>query len=499
MELGLQFQDILCYEATAAITAAREESMETAIPEYCPDMARIVDAVGRICIREKLAGEERSTVSGSVKVSVLYTSEEAVGLKSLTMSVPFTCTLEDPSLARCKTLCANGRVLLVEARAVTSRKLYLRVMPEITVVGYRQIQRRVCCGVDEDPAVRVRRRSLTLPLLREVSEKDISVAQEVLLDEEETMPEELLLYRLTPTIVSQQRLGNKMMLKGEMQLFVLYCGEGRQLHRYETALPFSQVCDVAELPEDGECVVCPRLGESDVRLLRTENGCGFGVTARLEVCFFSYGACCVDSVSDLYSLRCATVLERQAMVFPTATPHRIVQEETQIRFELQGQRPFLAVTDVDCAPVSVQAEEGRNMLRTTLHLRVMYLDDTGAPVSTERSVEVSAATGQVSGAVTAECGQITTQMVGDACQVTVRLLFLVGSGEEQTESVVCAVRCSDAPQGRCPSLILRRMGQEETLWDIAKQYRTDEEAIRSANHLEADERADCMLLIPRVR
>ena len=44
MELGLQFEDILCYEATAAISSAHEESLETAIPEYCPDIARIVEA-----------------------------------------------------------------------------------------------------------------------------------------------------------------------------------------------------------------------------------------------------------------------------------------------------------------------------------------------------------------------------------------------------------------------------------------------------------------------
>ena len=52
MELGLQFEDIFCYESTAGITSAHEESLETAIPEYCPDITRIVDVVGRLIIRE---------------------------------------------------------------------------------------------------------------------------------------------------------------------------------------------------------------------------------------------------------------------------------------------------------------------------------------------------------------------------------------------------------------------------------------------------------------
>ena len=75
MELGLQFEDIFCYEATAGVTTAHEESLETAIPEYCPDIARIVDTAGRLTIREKVVKEDRCVVTGNVKVTVLYTSE----------------------------------------------------------------------------------------------------------------------------------------------------------------------------------------------------------------------------------------------------------------------------------------------------------------------------------------------------------------------------------------------------------------------------------------
>ena len=61
-----------------------------------------------------------------------------------------------------------------------------------------------------------------------------------------------------------------------------------------------------------------------------------------------------------------------------------------------------------------------------------------------------------------------------------------------------AVELQDPPEWPQPSLILRRMAEGETLWDIARQYRTDEEAIRAANELTED-RPEGSLLIPRVR
>ena len=46
---------------------------------------------------------------------------------------------------------------------------------------------------------------------------------------------------------------------------------------------------------------------------------------------------------------------------------------------------------------------------------------------------------------------------------------------------------------------MRRLAADETLWDAAKQYRTDEELIRAVNQLAEDEVPDKMLLIPRMR
>lgn len=53
MELGLQFTDLTCWEKTGHAAVSHEETMETSIAEYCPDMTRIVSACGQLYIREK--------------------------------------------------------------------------------------------------------------------------------------------------------------------------------------------------------------------------------------------------------------------------------------------------------------------------------------------------------------------------------------------------------------------------------------------------------------
>lgn len=52
MELELKFTEVTGCEPVGDLVTTQEESMETAIPEYCPDMARIVDTVGQLRLRE---------------------------------------------------------------------------------------------------------------------------------------------------------------------------------------------------------------------------------------------------------------------------------------------------------------------------------------------------------------------------------------------------------------------------------------------------------------
>lgn len=62
MELELKFAELACCEPVGDLVTTQEESMETAIPEYCPDIARIVDTVGQLRLREKHPAGQQLTM-----------------------------------------------------------------------------------------------------------------------------------------------------------------------------------------------------------------------------------------------------------------------------------------------------------------------------------------------------------------------------------------------------------------------------------------------------
>ena len=94
MELELQQEHFACYQALPQLCDTHEETMETIVPDYCPDIARIVDASGCLFLRSREITEGKIGVSGTVKMTLLYMAEDTQGIRSLDYSIPVDYALE---------------------------------------------------------------------------------------------------------------------------------------------------------------------------------------------------------------------------------------------------------------------------------------------------------------------------------------------------------------------------------------------------------------------
>ena len=157
--------------------------------------------------------------------------------------------------------------------------------------------------------------------------------------------------------------------------------------------------------------------------------------------------------------------------------------------------------------VSVNREGGSVTLRTTVAIRALYLDEGGAALMAERSIDVSCQLELPEECrVTAHalCAEEAQGNLGDR-GIEVRFRWNSGQRPSPGNGVAsCGANVnSDTPKDLtgAPSLVLRCKGKQETLWDLAKRYNTTISTILAANELEGENSAseDKLLLIPRKR
>ena len=99
MELELKKEQFACYQALPQLSENREETTETIVPDYLPDIARIVDASGCLFLRSREIADGKAQVSGMVRMTLLYVAEDAQGMKSFEYTLPLDETFEGRALS----------------------------------------------------------------------------------------------------------------------------------------------------------------------------------------------------------------------------------------------------------------------------------------------------------------------------------------------------------------------------------------------------------------
>ena len=322
-----------------------------------------------------------------------------------------------------------------------------------------------------------------------------SVTQELQPQDWGEPPEELLAQRICPRITGSQPVGSRLLAKGEARICLLYRTQDGSLHTWEGTLPFSCLLDGLTVPEEAQVTVTGSCGTA--RLIRSDGAAAIGVELTLSLLVRTYETVTVAPVTDLYSTRWDTALQRQSLTLTETWPPETVQPE--VHQELES-RPFLYVTAADCGAVTTGQEGDHTTLRTPLRLRLLYLDESGAPVTAERTDEAAA---PVPGDVTtarAACLSPGLRPSGTGLELTVPVELTVERSRRCTWDAITAAELTEPEPGRRPSLVLCRPKKGESLWELAKRYRTDEQAICAANGLEQETPLPSgLLLIPRVR
>lgn len=499
MELELKMQEIDCYESVHRITVKHEETVETAIPEYCLALARVVDTAGQLKIREKRISGSRLTVSGTVQVTVLYTSEECSGLRSLQLSVPFSCTADDERLRGSRSVCGCGRLQLVEARPITARKLYVRVAAEFSMEGLGMPACSVCGDVPDDPSLQVQREERTVRLLTGVLEREFNFQQECSPGPDGGIPEDLLLERLALRTTESRRLHQKLVINGELFASLLYRSTEQELQCCELVLPFSHVAEVAELPADAEYQPEVWILESGVRIVKNDGAAGFGLTARIGLLVKVYETRTLQYITDLYSTAGTADVEHRPCVLHLPRPTQVVRQEAAQTLELAGrQRPFACITALECGGTTVIPEVEGSAVHVDLHVQILYLDDTDTPVSTERSVELVLHTKGCPQSVRAICAPASVQVLANHCEIRLPVDFLLEQTEELRLDTVARAEVLALEGEAGPSVILRAVEEGDSIWEVAKKCRATVREIEAVNGLEAGAPLKKgILLIPR--
>lgn len=507
MELELNTTHLNCYDTVLDTTAACEETMESIVPDACPDILRIVDAEAMVCLKSKEAQEGRVEVAGSARVAVLYCPDGGGGLRRMTVTIPFTCGMDAPGVNNHCKVAAQARVQSVDARSLNPRKVLTRIRLCIEVRAFAPQTSALCDRVDCPPEGGLQQLGQTqqASMVTAVEEKPFTFSDSLSLSGNKPRMQELLKTRVDLICNESKIIGNKLIFKGQANLQLVYRDPSDSLCTAEFELPFSQIMEVSGVEEDAVCALSVELTGCECAM--DEGGGGVDLSLAMLAQAAVREERQIALLADVYSTLYELTAERRPYTF-----HRMVEQmdrRVTVREIVETVTQAKNVCDVyvDLGEVHQSREGGVVTFTADTAVTVLYLEEEGGVAMVTRPIPVSCQAELPEGCVcVCHCtcsGERFASPAGSGVEVRYPIDFSWQALAPKSTSAVSDLHLDEStPRNTAdqPSIVLRMVGEGERLWDLAKAYGTTMDDIVQANALtEETPPMGQLLLIPKKR
>lgn len=507
MELNVKTAVIGTEETLLDTAVENPFDLDVHLPEYYPDVRRILKCTVRPNILSVSAGTDRVTAEGSGVMRILYAAEEnrVVAFEQtfpFSRSTPFRC--DDPNAA----VTAYAQTDFVNCRATGQRRAGVHGVISVRFHAVGLSETQLVVGTDED-ALQLRTRSVSTRSLQAAAERSFAMSEVVEVGADDPPIGQILRSDAAVRIDAVKAVKDKLLIKGELSTETLYAPEGSdEWVRFRHTMPVSQIVEAQGVAEDNLQDVTLRVASLET----TPKADGSGETRLLEIAVRlsagvrSFGTVQADAVRDAYSTQ--GVLQPQYGDVTLRTSAEQFSETVTVKqtFELSAQEASqLLDVSYDRVQTTFRMDGDTAVVDCAVPLGFLSLDEQGASMYTEKQAEFACRKILTEKPESALCDPLV-QIVGckgmltsnGSVEVRLEALFSGTVYAVTTERLLLSASVADT-QDEQPraAMTIYFSDAGESVWEIARRYGTTVAAVQEENGL-SDETVPekRMLVIP---
>ena len=251
LELMFQEYELTGQERVCLRTYTVEQTADVIVPDIYPDVDRIIDAFGTLLVENVRTLPEGVQMEGKVQGGILLAGEKG-DVHSLPLSVPFSVTKELPTDGEGSTLFYRCELRTVDARAVNSRKLLVRIGFQWSIEVYQPFHKKIRYLDEPTEKLQLRQKEYPMRLPTATGEKRFTVNEELELPANCPAIGQMLKQCCRLQLMEQKAVGGKGVFKMELLIHLFYEDPQGKLCNYDWRIPVSQYGDLSAETQDGE-------------------------------------------------------------------------------------------------------------------------------------------------------------------------------------------------------------------------------------------------------
>lgn len=493
-------------EQTACANTSVLVEGDIVVSDNCPDVAEILCADARVKVTDSEYRNGRAIVSGTVEFTALYMpDDESAELKSMSRSFDFSVT-SDIKADENSEICATAMAEHIGFTLVNSRKLSAKVMVSVRVCAYqKKCYEPIVELLDDNIEKTEKKYSIYIPMSENCTEIDIND----LLTVPEDMADiaEILKVDAWVTSGDVRVMSGKAMVQGELHLNTLYTSadEKGTVTCVHHTVPFTEIVEAPEADEQSVVNVSFSVSQITANIKGDLNGDTKIISLESTICACVKVSKTVQEtiVDDCYFLNSDTETKYNTMKiseYITSENARITARQTA---EMPKNTKIKQIISCSANPILKESkwENGTAKINGMLVTYLIYRDDNDAvrcavteseinwekPISEPCSIEAIWYLEDVN----ATEDENKAQILANIC------LYIKALKNKDVKILTECEGKEDDIKRTSPTMVVYFAKSGDTVWSIAKKYRTKSELIKDANSLETEKiDAGRRLLIP---
>jgi hypothetical protein len=487
------------------------------LPDYCPNIARILKTEAEACIDSKTIEVGRLTINGTFCVKIIYIPENSHHIRCVTHEEPYSHSFDIKNQGDKMYASGGVKVDFANCRPVGPRRVQIRASLAIAAKVLCELNEEFISGSDDGRVEMLRRPVMASTLIGTV-DKQFAVHEPLELSFGKPAAAAVIRSEAIAVMQDYKLISNKVIAKGELLIRTLYSADDGDdgpgsLETMEHSIPLSQIIDLEGVDEECGCDVKFTAGFVKAEPKPDSDGENKIIDVELTV---------------TASVKAWRTQQHYAVCDAYSPQYEMIMKTKEINFEHMAEqiktneivRQTVEITDMELSSVTdssvtanvtgVNFNNGSLEISGDMKISIIAVDQTGGPAGIEKMMPFT---------LQEELKNVSDMM---RCEPEVKVISasysLMGVNridmriECAVEAMVYSINKENAMVemnideenakacGREKSLTLYYADKGERIWDIAKRYNTSMEAVKRENNLEADSLDDrSMLLIPKKR
>lgn len=459
-----------------------------------PDVLSIISTDGVPCVYKKEVMEGKVRIDGSINTYIIYLADDENGsVRSLNTTLDFTQVIDVSGCQPGMTLSEKVDIKNIECRILNGRKISVKTVLTSNSTIYSNDNIEIISNVNNLDDVQIANNSRVVNSLVGAGNTKVYAKDTISIEASDEAAE---IMKASLRIVNKDiKISyNKVLAKAETEVSIVYLTEDNRIRNLDTRIPIMGFIDIENIADDNICDVDYELKNLIIKPNNADMHSIY-VEAEIEVSCFTYETKTINLIEDLYSI--SSNLNFTQKEITTMSDKQNLREMCNINEQISV--PELGSNQLYSANakpriLNVTLKNGKAIYEGEVSIELLYGMNNGAEA---KNITVPFNFEVVSDAINEDCMMDTDMDIkrddfivnGDSTVNTnIDLEFSINVSRSERLNIINEISEEEARESNIYSMVIYFVRPGDTLWKIAKKFRSTVEDIARVNGIEDADR-----------